>query len=177
MSEQVDVKHAFVSTKPDSSDASLVSSSEWNAPLLISGGISGAPLLRDTTKATGARWGQPIGVISAGISGYTGPSPSPPLGTVSISILDHTVALVMPTIACTVSTGVDSVYTVTFRRNGVNIGAFFFAANGAHETILSADGLSFAPATYVYDLVVSTSGGATFTGFSGILSVIVLPIP
>jgi hypothetical protein len=176
MADQVDVKHAFVSSKVDSSDSSLVSASEWNAPLLFSGGSNGSVALRDPTKPSGARWGQPIFVTGSVISNYVGPSPSPPLGAVSVSVQDHAVALVMPTIACTVSTGVDAVYTVQFRRNGINIGAFFFAANGAHETILYADGLAVA-GTYVYDIVVSVGGAGTFTGFNGNLSAIVLPIP
>ena len=176
MADQVDVKHAFVSSKVDSSDASLVSSSEWNASLLFSGGTNGSVALRDPTKPSGARWGQPIFVVSSAISNYVGPSPSPPLGGVSVSVQDHAVALVMPTIACTVSSGIDAVYTVAFRRNGIVIGTFFFAANSAHETILYADGLAVA-GTYVYDIVISVGGAATFTSFGGNLSAIVLPIP
>jgi hypothetical protein len=176
MADQISVKHAFVTSKVDSSDASLVSANEWNAPLLFSGGSDGGVALRDSTKPSGARWGQPIYVNGSAISNYAGPSPSPPLGAVSVAVQDHAVALIMPTIACTVSTGVDSVYTVSIRRNGVVIGAFFFAANGAHETILYADGLAVA-GTYVYDIVVSVGGAATFTAFNGTLHAIVLPIP
>jgi hypothetical protein len=176
MADQVSIKHAFVSAKVDSSDNSLVSSSEWNAPLLFTGGDNGAVALRDPTKPSGARWGQPTYVNGSTISNYVGPSPSPPVGAVNVTVQDHAVALIMPTIACTVSTGVDAVYTVTIRRNGINIGAFFFAANGAHETILYADGLAV-PGTYVYDLVVSVGGAATFTAFNGTLHAIVLAIP
>lgn len=176
MADQISVKHAFVSSKVDSSDASLVSASEWNAPLLFTGGGDGSIALRDTTKASGARWGQAIYVNGSAIANYVGPSPAPPLGAVNVTVQDHAVALVLPTIACTVSTGVDSVYTVTIRRNGIAIGSFFFAANGAHETILYADGLAVT-GTYVYDLVVSVGGAATFTAFNGTLHALVLPIP
>lgn len=176
MADQVSVKHAFVSPKVDSSDNSLVSASEWNAPLLFTGGSDGGAALRDSTKASGARWGQPIYVNGSAIANYAGPSPAPPLGAVNVTVIDHAVALVMPTIACTVSTGVDSVYTVNIRRNGIVIGSYFFAANGAHETVLFSDGLAV-PGTYVYDLVVSVGGAATFTGFGGTLHAIVLPIP
>lgn len=176
MADQIDVKHAFVSSKVDSSDNSLVSASEWNAPLLFSGGDNGSVALRDPTKPSGARWGQAIYVIGSVVPNYVGPSPSPPLGAVSVTVQDHAVALVLPTIICTVSTGVDAVYTVTLRRNGINIGPFIFAANGAHETILFSDGLAV-PGTYVYDIVVSVGGAATFTAFNGALHAIVLPIP
>lgn len=50
------VHHAFVSAKPDGSDATKIRASNWNAALLFSGGVDGEVLTRSAASATGAAW-------------------------------------------------------------------------------------------------------------------------
>lgn len=50
------ITHAFVSTKSDSPDTTLVSASEWNDGHVFSGGINGQVLVYDNTQPNNMRW-------------------------------------------------------------------------------------------------------------------------
>ncbi len=50
------LKHAFQSGFSDGTDASRLQPSDWNAPLLASGGVDGQLLARNSGSATGASW-------------------------------------------------------------------------------------------------------------------------
>jgi hypothetical protein len=50
------ITHAFVTTKPDSPDPSLVSATEWNDGHTFSGGSNGQTLAADNTQPKGIRW-------------------------------------------------------------------------------------------------------------------------
>lgn len=172
MADAVKINHAFVSAKIDSTDASIVSSSEWNADEVLSGGQNGQVVLKDATKPSGAKWGQAIASFSGAVS-YAGASPSPPLGTTSVVITDHALVLVILTLAATLSAG--TTYTVTIRRNGVVQVSYVFAA-AAHQTII-APFLEGTPGTVVFDITAATTtGGATFSALSGNVTALTLPV-
>lgn len=52
----VEVKPAFVSPKPSSSDSTKIDGPRWNAARLFSGGADGEVVVRDSASATGASW-------------------------------------------------------------------------------------------------------------------------
>lgn len=66
------VTHAFVTTKPDSPDPSLVSASEWNEGHVLQGGSNGQVLVFDNTQVKNARFIDGGAIASASATGPTG---------------------------------------------------------------------------------------------------------
>ena len=58
------IKPAFISTYPDSGDATKFGPNAWNAARLLSGGATGQSVVADTTSATGAAWAERSRVLT-----------------------------------------------------------------------------------------------------------------
>jgi hypothetical protein len=173
MADAVNVNHAFASTKTDSADASIVSKNEWNAPEIFSGGLDGQPILKDSSKATGAKWGQAITVDIIGAT-YTGASPSTALFTKTVTVTDKCAVVGFIQFSATLSSGTS--FTVTPRRNGTNLTPFVMTANGTVQSVQFASA-EIAAGSAVFDVILTTSGGATISAFSGTITYLTLPTP
>lgn len=154
---EIHIKHAFVSTKPDNPDGSIVSSSEWNAPLLVTGGTHGQVLVRDGASSTG------VSVVTGpsaglGTSSYSGVSPTPPLASTSITIPTGAFIFLAVNIAA-VTSGLASV-TAVLRESGVDIATIRASGSGLNNGASYV--VSRFAATYVYD-VICTADSGTFT--------------
>lgn len=159
MADTVLLNHAFVSAKVDASDQSLVSANEWNAALLIAGGVDGQALLRDSSKPTGGRWTDGPG-ITTNTDTYSGSSPSPAL--CARTIVFTTSAVIFLIVGTKAITSAGGQLTVALRRDGVNIASQ--PAEGATGLFnVSAFAVqSEVAGTHTYDVVISVSG-QTFT--------------
>lgn len=171
MADAVHINHASLSAKPDNPNQSIMSSNEWNADEILSGGQDGQIILKDSTKATGAKWGQAI-TINVGNITYSGSSPTPPEGVVPVTVNDHCVVLLVAGVQSTTSGG--AVTQVNVRRNGVVIGGFFVASATSYTALFPF--VENTPGTVTYDLVASVGGGQTFTNFSGSTFTLTFPI-
>lgn len=171
MADAVNINHSFVTAKPQSTDSSLVSRNAWNLPLLLSGGQDGQPILKDSTKSTGAKWGQAL-TIGVGAVSYSGASPSSAQGSVPVTITDNCLVLVIPQVQATVSAG--TTYTLTVRRNTVSIGSLILPTGGIHQATFTPS-VESTPGTVTFDVTATVGGGATFTSFSGSLLCLTFP--
>lgn len=171
MADQVNIKHAFVSGKVDSDDTSIVSQSEWNAALLLSSGQDGQPILRDSSKPTGAKWGQGIFIRAATIPNYVGTTPTPVFGSVTVSVTDPAIVLLIPILGCTTVSG--GAYTVRLRRNGAQIVTFVLSTDGTQHCLVFPDFGAVIGAN-TYDLIAESSGAVDFTAFTGSFTAVVL---
>jgi len=150
------INHAFVSAKPDSPDTSLVSSSEWNAPLVATGGQSGQIVTRDTTVAHGVSLIEGVAVTrtSDSFSGNVGTTPG--MASVIITCQTRAFILVLPHVNVTVAVG--NIAVMSIRRNGTVI------ATGN----IRADALFYTPFNWLFDEVAGTyTYDLLFTGQSG----------
>lgn len=164
------INHSFVSTKPDSPDNSLVSSSEWNANELISGGSSGQVLVRDGSSPTGGTWVD--GPAAAqGNESHTGASPSPPLGDISAVATTNIKAIVSVNTACITSGGAAS--TVLVQENGVDL--ISYKVGGAGLTGSLTFVVARTPGTYTYTAIVTADSG-TFTSLNVIIAVLTIGV-
>jgi hypothetical protein len=161
MADTVHVKHAFVSTKPDSPDSSLVSSSEWNASELFSGGVQGDTIARDSGSATGASWVSGVRAQSDSDT-HTGASPSPALLDIVVTLTGAANILAIPVIVAVTSGG--SVCTLSLRENGTPLSGWTAPGNGVanNNPIL----LVRSAGSYAYTVVATASGAETFTSLN-----------
>lgn len=171
MADAVLIKHAKVSAKADLPDSALILPSDWNAAEILSGGQDGQLCMKDSTKATGAKWSQSI-VPTLTNGTYSGTSPSGALGAAIITIADKCVTLGWINAVCTLASG--TTYTLNLRRNGTVIVSHTLTANGTtqmfHHTLTE-----LTPTTVTYDFTVSA--GANFTSFVLVATFITFPIP
>jgi hypothetical protein len=65
----LNINHAFVSAKADNPDPTIVDSTIWNAGLVVSGGVNGQLMVRDSTKPSGAEWTDTPELAGATIDG------------------------------------------------------------------------------------------------------------
>jgi hypothetical protein len=172
MADAVHIKHAFVSTKPDSPDTSLVSSSEWNASLVVTGGTQGQLVARDAESSTGVSYIDRPFITAAGDS-HSGSSPSGGLSDRAVTVNGIAYIVLMPSATVTTSGGATS--TVQLRENGVNISGASFVVSGAGITGSFQWVLSKSTGTYTYDMIVTASSG-TFTAVSTILAVFAIGV-
>jgi hypothetical protein len=150
------VNHAFVSAKPDSPDGTIVSSSEWNNVLLLTGGSQGQALLRDAGSVTGASWidGPNIQVNSGT---YNGSSPSPDLAQILVTNNTAAYTMAFATIAAVTSGGAN--VNAFIKRNGVATTNWIANGLGQHSTMLIAIG-EFNPGTVTWTVAVATIAGS-----------------
>lgn len=160
MADQVEVNHAFVSAKPDSSDATIVSANEWNADLLFSGGADGQPLIKDSSKTTGAKFGQaPLAYRTSDT--YSGASPSGAMASTAITTTDVANLMFFVNINATLASG--NTVTVEIKRNGAVQRTRTARATGEYFCV-AADVVAETAGTNTWTLV--CSAGANFTALA-----------
>lgn len=173
MANEVNVKHAFVSLKPDSSDNTIVSSSEWNAALIVEGGETGMQPLRDSTSVTGWRWvNRPtIGNSQQSYGGTA--SPTPALAPAVITFTTPASVMLAVTASATVSAG--TLVTGVLRKDGVTIGTMQFLADGNVGNRLTVSNSIIGAGTNTFDVILTAvTGGANVTSATVLISYIVI---
>lgn len=153
------VKHAFVSTKPDSSDSSMVSSSEWNAAEVFSGGTHGQLVARDGGAATGASYIARPNVTGVGGS-HSGASPTAVLCTTVVVATTAVFTCITATVSTITSGGAG--VTVTVYEDGV--AQMTLRASGAGFSSSGTINLARSPGSKTYTLQATADSG-TFTSF------------
>jgi hypothetical protein len=146
----------FISTKPDSPDSSIVSSSEWNAARLISGGLQGQLMARSSGSLTGASYvdGAKINLSSASYSGA-----SPADVTSLVITFTTTVQLMLVYHATAVTSGSANVL-VSLKRDGAVVDTFTIDGIGHGASAPFVIGES--PSTHTYTVALTAVSG-TFT--------------
>jgi hypothetical protein len=158
MSDEVLIKHRFISTKPDSPDTTIASSSEWNDSAVLSAGVHGDFLVRDTTKPNGAGW--VFGQRVTGASGtFAGASPSTNIAPITIVTNSPSSGLVFATVSQANGTSVSSV--ATLYQNGVPV-ASIVCANNAVVTLVAPVSLA-SPGSYTFFVSIATTGNVAIT--------------
>lgn len=154
---QININHAFVSAKPDSADGSAVSSGEWNANLLVSGGATGQILVRDASSPTGAgsiAGGQATGETDS----HTGASPGATLAPTVITIATNAFTILFVTVSATTSGSAP--VTISLREDGFIVSTFRGLGDGTTVTGVSI--FFRTPGTRTYSIDVASDSG-TFT--------------
>lgn len=149
------IKHTFVSTKPDSPDASIVSSSEWNAAHFLSGGSQGQIAMRDGASTTGFSWGNaPQATQATGT--YSGASPSNPLAPNVVTFTTNANLLIFVNTIAVVSDA--SKATIFLRKDGGTIAQFDVSGAG----LRGSNVFTFVetPGTHTYEASASLSSGS-----------------
>lgn len=155
------INHAFVSAKPDSPDGTIVSASEWNNVLLLTGGSQGQLVARDSGSVTGASWIDGANIqVNSGT--YNGSSPSPDLAQIFVTNNSASYTLLFATVAAVTSGGAN--VNAFIKRNGVATTNWIANGLGQHSTMSIAIG-EFSPATVSWVIAVSTIAG-TFTSLA-----------
>lgn len=154
----VEVSHTFVSPKPDSTDTTIVSSSEWNALEKFGGGVNGQTPARNSADPQGASWVHGP-AVSNNQNNHSGVAPSPPLAVTTITFNSNAVVMLFVVANCVTSNssaGIVELYRDGVLRNSAPL-------NIAGQTITArVDSINEVPGTHTYHLVI-TSGGATIT--------------
>ena len=157
---QININHPFVSTKPDSADAGVVSSSEWNAPAVVTGGATGQMIVRDSGSPTGV--GSVAGPGGTGVNEqYTGASPSPAMADTILTFNTSVFCMIAVTINVVTSGG--AAVTGILKEDGVEVVSL--RASGAGLTASSTFIIFRAAGTHTYTVVCTTDSG-TFTALS-----------
>lgn len=160
MAEAVQVRHAFVLSKTDSPDPTIVSSSEWNAAELFTGGGHGQILTRDGTSLTGASYiNKPV--MTGFVGSHAGVSPSPPLCVTNVIIEGLSYALVTTTVNAVTSGGAAvsiGVYVNDILHQTIQAPGSGFSASGTFVLLLN-------PSGYTYKAIATAVSG-TFTSLT-----------
>jgi hypothetical protein len=158
----------FLSAKPESPDGSVVSTSEWNAAKLISGGSAGQVLARSGASPTGATWidGTIVQRTSEAFNGSI--VNTPPMAPAIVSCTSNAFVLVIPHVIVVLAAGTAA--TMGIRRNGVSVSTGQIRADGAYYQPFSYV-IGEVPGTYTYDVILSGTSGA-ITSASVTLSVL-----
>ena len=164
----ISIKHAFVSTKPDSLDSTIVSSSEWNANEIISGGATGQLMTRNGGSPTGGSYidGAMVQRVSDSFAGSIATTPA--MSVVTVTFTSNGVVLLIPNILVVVSPGTAGV--LSLQRNGSNIATGAINCIGTWFTPFTAFALEV-PGTYTYNILISGSA-ANVTTAQTILNVL-----
>lgn len=166
----VNIKHSFVSTKPDSPDPTVVSSSEWNAPLVVSAGATGQVLVRNGAEALGASYidGATVQRVSDSFIGSASTTPAMSLTTVTFT--SNGVVLLVPNMLVVLATGTGG--TLSIQRNGVNIVTGPINCSNVWFTPFTGFSIEV-PGTYTYNILISGSTGVV-TNAQTVLNVLKL---
>ena len=157
---ELQIKHAFVSTKPDSLNSTMVSSSEWNAPEVATGGSHGQAIVRDISQPSGLSTVQGVEATTATES-YSGAPPTTPLADTVRTFTTAATILIIVNIAAVVS---DSSNTTAFvKRNGVVVAQYGFPGTGFMSSYSLV--LNESPGSITLTVECSLSSG-TFTSVS-----------
>lgn len=154
------VNHAFVSSKPDSADASIVSSSEWNAAALFANGLQGQLLARSSSSLTGAVYIDGA-KISLSPGTHSGASPSPSICPLVLTF--NTTTFLQITATAVAATSGGATVTIAIERNGSTVDSFVIVGTGTHGATSFVIGE--APGTYTYTLKGTATAG-TFTSLA-----------
>jgi hypothetical protein len=163
---EVLITSSFVLTKPESSDNTIVSTSEWNGPKLITGGSPGQVLVRDTTSSTGASWidGAAVQRVSDAFTGSA--TTTPGMALTIVTCASNAYVTVQPHVNLVLAVGNAAVMSI--RRNGTVIVTGAMRGDGAFYQPFSWV-FSESPGTYNYDLLFSGTSGA-ITSASAVLT-------
>jgi hypothetical protein len=150
----------FLLTKPESPDNTIVSTSEWNAAKLITGGAPGQVLARDGASATGATWidGTAVQRTSENFSGSI--VNTAPMAPAIISCTSNAFIFVQPYVLLVLAVGSSAVMAI--RRNGTSVATGQVKADGFFYQAFSYVA-SEVPGTYTYDVILSGTSGAITT--------------
>src|SRR4030095_1977011 len=153
----VSIVHAFILSKPESPDPSIVSNQEWNAPNLVSGGISGQLLMRDGNAQTGASYMDGAGVERSSDAFSGSATTTPAMAVTTVSCNSNAYILVQPHVNVTLAVGNSAIMSI--RRNGAVITTGAIRADGAFYQPFN---WLFAevPGSYAYDILLMGSSGA-----------------
>src|SRR4030095_1069936 len=121
---EVSITHSFVSAKAEHPDATVVSTNEWNTPLLISGGSTGQTVVRDQTQPHGARWVQGPQIVSNSGAYSGGAQTSPGLASISVAVAVGTTAAIVLSANVSVQASSGQVTTITLYRDGSPLRTF-----------------------------------------------------
>lgn len=154
---QVNINHAFVSSKPDSPDGSLISSSEWNSPLIVTGGSHSQMLVRDATSPTGVSVVAGPLIASANDT-YAGAAPTPAMGTLSLIMSTASKVILFTNMAANVSDSSNAIGYIY--RDGVIFSQFAFAGVGG--AICQVASFEEAAGSHTYHVQSNLASG-TFT--------------
>lgn len=147
----------FTLTKPESPDGTIVSTSEWNAAKLITGGAPGQVLVRDASSSTGASWidGAAVQRVSDAFTGSATTTPGMALAIVNCT--SNAYVLAQPHAILVLAAGTNAIMSI--RRNGIVVATGAMRADGAFYQPFSWV-FSEAPGVYNYDLLFSGTSGA-----------------
>lgn len=166
---EVQIGHAFTSAKADSTDTTIVSSSEWNANDIFKNGTNGQIPKRDTAESTGARWTE--GTRSVQTSGNAGAVvTSLPIAANVITFTTNCKLILSIYCVCTTSAG--QIVTLTLRRDTVTLASTNWLGT-------SVGGVAFqnvydeVPSTHTYDIVCSVSSGTITNVIVSLTAVII----
>lgn len=163
------VNHPFVSTKPDSADSTIVSSSEWNAPLKFDNGTNGQAAVRNSADPQGASWVHGPEVRN-NQNNHSGVAPSPPLAVTTITFTSNAVAHLSVVASCLTadaSAGIIQLYRDGVLRNSTNL-----PVNGQVVTA-RVDSINEVPGTHTYHLVMTSSGANITTSFAQLVTLVI----
>jgi hypothetical protein len=151
------ITNPFVSTKPDSPDSSIVSSSEWNAAQFVSGGLQGQLFARNAGSLTGASYVDGAKINFANAT-YSGATPSPELCSITLTF-NSTVFLMVIAALSAVTSGAANV-VVAVKRDGATVDQFTIGGTGLATSYPFVIGES--PGTHIYTISIAAVSG-TFT--------------
>lgn len=156
----ISIRHAFVSTKPDSLDSTIVSSSEWNANEIISGGATGQVMTRNGGSPTGGSYidGAMVQRVSDSFAGSI--ATTPPMSVITVTFTSNGVVLLIPNVLVALSSGAAGILSI--QRNGSNIATGAINCIGTWFTPFTAFAVE-APGTYTYNILITGTSGAVTT--------------
>ena len=160
----LNINHQHVSTKPDSADSSLVSSSEWNAPLVATSGAHNQIVVRDGGSATGLGLIDGPGAAIATES-HSGAGPTPELADTVVTLTTSGFVLLFVTVRALVSDS--STVTVFVKRNGAVIDQYTVPGTGFSncQAVLRLE----LAGSYTYTVACGLGSG-TFTSVTGTIT-------
>ena len=171
MGENNFIKHAFVSSKSDGPDSTLVRPSNWNDGLVFAGGINGQVLVYDNTQDNNMRWVDGSNNYAQGAT-ISNPTTSPYVNVIDINFTSNSpINIVVSTLFFSVTTVGSVNFTMDLKVDGVST-ANFPIASGA--TITSVEIESKTTGAHRVQLDMTSVGNANFT--AGIIQATVLTI-
>lgn len=153
---EVNRNHAFVSGKADSFDTSLVSSSEWNAPLVATNGSNGFIAMSDASSSTGEKWIQGPSVSRIPDT-YSGGIASGNLSSTLISSNGNTITLLM--VEAGAITADTNPIAVRLKEDGVEVAQWAVEGVTGHVRQVGTYYVAGTTGSKTYSLQITKTGG------------------
>lgn len=167
---EVHINHAFISTKAESADNTIVSKNEWNEDLVLSGGTNGQQAIADDTQDSGAKWVQgPTGSRVADT--FSGGATSGELSSTILTTTERSYVFLFVEAGAITASGNDAV--ISLRRNGSTIKQWEVEGVSGNIYQVGTWVIAETAGTHTYSLIISI-GGSTITSSNVALSALIV---